>query len=235
MPKNPSMEQRIEWHLAHVQNCACRGIPPKLLEEIRKRQITVPSNPEHGVKAEGLDFKLLDAEDPRVKYGFVKVLLEVAAQSPELLYPEYHRWHRLLHGDNEVLRWTAIDIMGKLAAVDRYNLLDAELPDLIGMLHQGHLVTTAHIVKTLESIAHHRPHLRPLVLGELIHVADDQFDNPECREIAIGKVSETLVQFVEHLSHTPEVFAFVQRACSSSRAATAKKGNRLRNVLAQAM
>lgn len=235
MPKNPSLDQRIAWHLDHVQNCACRGVPPKLLEEMRKRSITVPSHPVHGVKAEELDFSLLDAEDPKVKYAFVKELLDVAARSPELLYPQYHRWRRLLHGDNEVLRWAAIDIMGRLAAVDQYGLLDAELPDLIAMLHQGHLITTAHVVKTLESIAHHRPHLRSLVLGELIHVVDDRFENAESREIAIGKVSETLIQFVTHLAHTPEVFAFVQRACSSSRAATAKKGNRLRHQLAAAM
>lgn len=39
MPKNPTIEQRIEWHLAHQKNCACREIPAKLLEEMKKRGI----------------------------------------------------------------------------------------------------------------------------------------------------------------------------------------------------
>ncbi len=43
MPKNPTMEQRIEWHLAHQKNCACREIPSKLLEEMKKRGIKKPS------------------------------------------------------------------------------------------------------------------------------------------------------------------------------------------------
>jgi hypothetical protein len=39
MPKNPSIEQRIEWHVEHRKNCACRDIPPKLKVEIKKRNI----------------------------------------------------------------------------------------------------------------------------------------------------------------------------------------------------
>lgn len=39
MPKNPTIEQRIEWHLAHVKNCECRPLDGKILEEIKKRKI----------------------------------------------------------------------------------------------------------------------------------------------------------------------------------------------------
>ena len=30
MPKNPTHEQRLEWHREHVRNCGCRKPPPKL-------------------------------------------------------------------------------------------------------------------------------------------------------------------------------------------------------------
>jgi len=35
MPKNPTLEQRIKWHIEHEKNCACRPIPEKLREEIK--------------------------------------------------------------------------------------------------------------------------------------------------------------------------------------------------------
>ena len=38
MPKNPSVEQRIQWHVQHTQSCACRPIPPKLQEIIDARK-----------------------------------------------------------------------------------------------------------------------------------------------------------------------------------------------------
>jgi hypothetical protein len=30
MPKNPTLEQRIAWHVAHAKACACRPIPASI-------------------------------------------------------------------------------------------------------------------------------------------------------------------------------------------------------------
>ena len=37
MPKNPTLDTRIRWHMAHAKHCACLPIPPALLEEIKDR------------------------------------------------------------------------------------------------------------------------------------------------------------------------------------------------------
>ena len=39
MPKNPNIEQRIEWHLEHAKHCECRKIEGKIAEEMKKRGI----------------------------------------------------------------------------------------------------------------------------------------------------------------------------------------------------
>jgi len=39
MPKNPSLDQRINWHLEHSKNCDCRALGGKILKEIKKRGI----------------------------------------------------------------------------------------------------------------------------------------------------------------------------------------------------
>ena len=38
MPKNPTEEQRINWHLEHVKHCSCRGIPAGVLKQIKKHR-----------------------------------------------------------------------------------------------------------------------------------------------------------------------------------------------------
>lgn len=44
MPKNPSLQQRIDWHLAHQQHCGCRpGLPAKLQEAMKKLKIKIPA------------------------------------------------------------------------------------------------------------------------------------------------------------------------------------------------
>ena len=36
MPKNPTMEQLIAWHTEHAKHYACRYIPKKLKQEIKR-------------------------------------------------------------------------------------------------------------------------------------------------------------------------------------------------------
>jgi hypothetical protein len=41
MPKNPTLDQRVEWHIAHKKACGCREIPESVKEELRKRKIKI--------------------------------------------------------------------------------------------------------------------------------------------------------------------------------------------------
>jgi len=41
MPKNPTLDQRIKWHLAHTKNCSCRLLGGKILEEIKRRKLAL--------------------------------------------------------------------------------------------------------------------------------------------------------------------------------------------------
>jgi hypothetical protein len=38
MPKNPTMQQRIEWHLAHAKACGCREIPQSIQQALAGKQ-----------------------------------------------------------------------------------------------------------------------------------------------------------------------------------------------------
>jgi len=37
MPKNPTLEQRVDWHAEHMAHCACRKPTGAILEELVKR------------------------------------------------------------------------------------------------------------------------------------------------------------------------------------------------------
>jgi len=41
MPKNPSLDERIKWHVEHAKNCLCRPLGGKILEEIKKRGLKI--------------------------------------------------------------------------------------------------------------------------------------------------------------------------------------------------
>jgi hypothetical protein len=37
MPKNPTQDERIAWHVDHAERCGCRPIPESLRREIERR------------------------------------------------------------------------------------------------------------------------------------------------------------------------------------------------------
>lgn len=46
MPRNPTHEQRMQWHLGHSQNCNCRQMTPKLEQEVeawKAKHLTTPA------------------------------------------------------------------------------------------------------------------------------------------------------------------------------------------------
>jgi hypothetical protein len=42
MPKSPTLDQRIAWHVDHAKHCGCRPIPEKLAAEMKNRGMKVP-------------------------------------------------------------------------------------------------------------------------------------------------------------------------------------------------
>ncbi|MEC5384504.1 hypothetical protein VVD49_02155 [Uliginosibacterium sp. H3] len=43
MPRNASLEQRLQWHLAHAAHCSCRPMPASIVAEMKTRGIKTPS------------------------------------------------------------------------------------------------------------------------------------------------------------------------------------------------
>ena len=38
MPKNPTIDERVDWHLEHAKDCGCRPIPETISQEIDRRR-----------------------------------------------------------------------------------------------------------------------------------------------------------------------------------------------------
>jgi hypothetical protein len=60
----------------------------------------------------------LGAEQARIKYGCAKALRIVSEERPELLYPHFDYFVRLLDHKNKILQWEAAFLLSQLARVD---------------------------------------------------------------------------------------------------------------------
>jgi hypothetical protein len=42
MPRNATLEQRLEWHRSHAANCNCREMPASIRKELEARGLIEP-------------------------------------------------------------------------------------------------------------------------------------------------------------------------------------------------
>lgn len=170
-----------------------------------------------------VNLKGLSSENPRIKYGAAKRLLATAKDDPARLYPEFDLFVELLDGNNRILRWIAIDIIGHLARVDGKKRVDGQLERLIGFLRGGELITANHAISALAAIAQARPEHRERIVGELLKVEGYGFATGECRNIAIGKVILALDTLFGQVEGKAPVLEFVRRQTRNRRNATRRK------------
>jgi hypothetical protein len=174
-----------------------------------------------------LDFSKLDSRDPKEKYGFTRDLLKKGAENPGDLNGYSEHFTRMLKSDNNIFRWTAIDIIGFLSAVDSENKTDKQIKDLTGFLHCGNLITCNHAIFAIGLIAKNKPAYRAKIIQELLSISNDTFETEECKSIAIGKVLETLGNFTEEIENDNNVTEFIIYAKNRTRNATVKKADSL--------
>lgn len=43
LPRNASLEERLNWHMLHAENCRCREMPESIRRELEARGWTAPT------------------------------------------------------------------------------------------------------------------------------------------------------------------------------------------------
>lgn len=170
-----------------------------------------------------MNLKDLSSKNPKVKYACAKRLTVLAAINPAKLYPRLEFFMEMLNHENQILKWTAIDIVGHLAESDKIKNLDRILKRLFGFLNAGRLITAGHAAQALAGIAKAKPKYRGKITNELLKVERYKYDTDECRNIVIGIVIQAIGTLYPELKDNRAVIAFAKRQLRNRRNATRKK------------
>jgi len=178
-------------------------------------------------------FEGLSNKVGRTKFGCSKSLLLLSEKDPALLLPKVDRILKLLDGENQILKWNAIAILGNLARGNGGILIRTVLPRLYGFLFCGELIAANNAIAALGKIGWAYPQERRQIVSKLLEIESADFDTGECRNIAIGKALEALKVLLEPSSVPAEVIEFAHRQAENKRRATARKAESfLRRVTA---
>ena len=169
----------------------------------------------------------LYAKEAKVKYGFAKELLKLAAKNPSSLYLNTNEIGTLLQSDNNTIVWTAIDILGYLSSVDVENKIDKYIPQLVYFLHSGKLIISGHAMFSLSCIAKNKQQYKELIFNEIICINNNEYESFDCKNIAIEKAIYFFSKFKTEAKEDADILSFIHLAAQNSRKETSKKATQL--------
>jgi len=139
----------------------------------------------------------------------------------------------MLDNEKNVLKWTAIIVLGNLSRVDNKNKIDKILPRLMANLSDKSLITASNSIKSLAKIGKYKPKHQKQILNSILKVEKVTYYNkgepsPECRNVVIGHALDVISELGSDLINNKKVIAFIKRQTKNSRSSVQR---RVKNLL----
>jgi hypothetical protein len=160
---------------------------------------------------------------PRIKYACAKQSIIVSQDKPEQLYPDIDFFIELLDNPNNIMKWTAIRVIGNLSKADREDKISFILPRLLDFLRCGKLITVNNTILALTEIARNKPEHSERIMDELLKIEDYRLETPECTNIAIGKTLIAFDKLKGLIKNKRKILPFIEKQKNNPRNATRKK------------
>ncbi|MBM3709869.1 MAG: hypothetical protein FJW61_05560 [Actinobacteria bacterium] len=169
-----------------------------------------------------LNLQDLSSDKAKIKYSCANQAIAISQNRPEDLYDDFDFFTGLLGSDNNILKWTAIKVIGNLSKVDDKKKVDRILPSLIALLFNKSMITAANTVGALSEIAINRPEYTEEIINALLKVERANYYNkgkisPECRNVAIGHVIKSFKKLGREVYCRKDVQAFLKRQTQNTR------------------
>jgi ERCC4-related helicase len=140
-----------------------------------------------------------------------------------MLYPEFDFFIDLLNGESKVLKWNAIDVVANLASVDINKRFEEIFEKFYSLLHEGSLITAAHVVGNSVAIVTAQPNLESKITSELLKVEKLELPTDECRNVLLCHTILSFDKYFDKIQNRGEVISLVRRQLRNPRNATKAK------------
>jgi len=168
----------------------------------------------------------ISSDKAGIKFKSAKILRIISEERPELLYPKWDFFEKLLDSENNIIKWNAMDVIANLTRVDSRNRFDKIFGKFYGMLNEGSLITAAHVVGNSWKIARAKPGLSSRITNELLKVEKVPLPTEECRNILKGDAIISFSEYFDQIKEKGKVISFARRELKNSRNATRSKAEK---------
>ena len=165
----------------------------------------------------------LQSQEARMRFGCAKALRLISEERPELVYPHFDFFVRLLDHPNKILQWEASLILSNLARVDTQEKFTSIFEKYFAPVPGPVMITAANVIRGGARVARAKPDLADRIAAEMLKVGRAKYKTAECRNVAIGHAILALGECFNLLQNRGPVIRFVRGQISNERPATRKK------------
>ena len=157
------------------------------------------------------------------KFKTAKALVSLSESQPEALEPVFEEIAALLSSGNNIIKWSAYQIMANLAAVAPDDRVEGILDRYLAPIPGPAMITAGHAIRGSARMAASHRHLANRIVQAILQVEQGRYKSEECRNIAIGHAITALGSMESSVRRLEHVIAFVRRQTWNTRPGTRKK------------
>jgi hypothetical protein len=178
--------------------------------------------------------EIIDAvktEKSTLKFGYEKILRLISEKFPELIYPYFNDFVKLLDSENNFLKWGAMLTIANLTSVDSENRFEKIFRKYYSPVNGPVMISAANVVGSSWKIADAKPELADKIAGELLKVQNAEYINrgevsDECKNVVCGHAVDSFARFYDKIINKKPVLDFVNAQLSNTRAPVRKKAEK---------
>ena len=158
------------------------------------------------------------------RYNCNRVIVEVAEEAPQEVYPYWDHLAELLGSSNTYHRCSAINVLPHLIPADGESRFEGIFDKLFARLDDESVIPPCYVARNCPVIASHRPDLLQRIVMELLAV-EGTHHKPGRKDLIKADIILALEQLFGKIENKTEVLRFVeaQLGCSSPKTRKAAK------------
>jgi hypothetical protein len=171
-------------------------------------------------------FEGINSDKAAIRYGCEKTLRFISEKRPELLYPHFDFFVKLLDSKNNFLKWGAIITIANLTGADEENKFEKIFDKYFSPIAGPVMITAGNTIGSAARIALYKPHLIGRITREILNVEKAKYKTAECVNVACGHAIDAFSQFYEKINDKGPVTEFIKRQLRNTRVPVRKRAEK---------
>lgn len=197
-----------------------------MISDLINKQTNVESVLQMALKNNSAISELLEgiqSSQDQIRYNSFKVVLPISENHPELLYPYWALFEKMLTSNNSYLKLIAVQIIANLTKIDTEKRFEILFDRYFNELSSKKTMVAAHIASNAGKIARAKPGLQSKITDILINI--DSIYKGKQIDLIKGYAIEAFNQYIDKTSEkeNSHIMEFVKEEQDNHSPRTRKK------------